>query len=308
MGWFSSFCSWVGDKVKKTVNYVKEKAVQAKNWIKDKYNKFTGKDMADKAKRIYEESRKKYDNASSNYKKEVDNYSNEIKKHVESINANKVLIKRTLFVELVKLLECIKEVEISQAFAKEAMNYTAYEPSGLRSQSQIMKIDFDNEPIKNNLKALFTLGFWTRKQARESLDEAEVEAKKVDDEIARMDAELVKIRSMANALSNISIYFDKLVEMYNILLQRVHASIDYLYVRNMTFAGMPIKDKMSIRSLPLAQIKELEAIVTASQIMKVMVETNIMEVKDTSVQTRLLDLDKKLMRDKVKFEEAYKAA
>jgi len=96
--------------------------------------------------------------------------------------------------------------------------------------------------------------------------------------------------------------------MYNILLQRVHASIDYLYVRNMTFAGMPIKDKMSIRSLPLAQIKELEAIVTASQIMKVMVETNIMEVKDTSVQTRLLDLDKKLMRDKVKFEEAYKAA
>ena len=308
MGWFSGFCSWVGDKVKKAANYVKEKAVQAKNWIKDKYNQFTGKDMADKAKRIYEASRKKYDEASSNYKKEVDKYSNSIKKHIESINANKVLIKGTLLVELVMLLELVKEVEIAQTFTKEAMNYTAYKPSGLRSRSQIIKIDFDNEPIKNNLKAIFTLGFWTRKEARESLHEAEVESKKVDDEIARMDAELVKIKSMENALSNISMYFDKLVEMYNVLLQRVHASIDYLYVRNMTFAGMPIKDKMSIRSLPLAQIKELEAIVTASQIMKVMVETNIMEVKDTSVQTKLLDLDEKLAQDKIKFEEAYKAA
>ena len=157
MGWFSGFCSWVGDKVKKAANYVKEKAVQAKNWIKDKYNQFTGKDMADKAKRIYEASRKKYDEASSNYKKEVDKYSNSIKKHIESINANKVLIKGTLFVELVRLLELVKEVEISQTFTKEAMNYTAYKPSGLRSQSQIMKIDFDNEPIKNNLKAIFTL-------------------------------------------------------------------------------------------------------------------------------------------------------
>ena len=46
-------CSWFCDKVKKAYNYVKEKAVQAKNWIKDKYNKFTGKDMADKAKEIY---------------------------------------------------------------------------------------------------------------------------------------------------------------------------------------------------------------------------------------------------------------
>ena len=287
--------------VKKAASYVKEKVTNV-------YNKFTGKDMADKAKEIYEASRKKYDEASSNYKKEVDKYSNEIKKHIESVNANKVLIKGTLFAELVKLLECIKEVEISQAFSKEAMNYAAYKPSALRSQSQIMKIDFDNEPIKNNLKALFTLGFWTRKQARESLHEAEIEAKKVDDEIARMNAEVIKIKSMEGALSNIAMYFDKLVEMYNVLLQRVHASVDYLLVRNMTFAGMPINNKMSIRSLPLAQIKELEAIVTASKIMKVMVETNIMEVKDTTVQTKLMDLDNNLRQNKIKFEEAYKAA
>ena len=76
----------------------------------------------------------------------------------------------------------------------------------------------------------------------------------------------------------------------------------------MTFAGMPINNKMSIRSLPLAQIKELEAIVTASQIMKVMVETNIMEVKDTTVQTKLMDLDNNLRQNKIKFEEVYKAA
>ena len=68
--------------VKKVASCVKDAVVTAKDWLKDKYNKFTGKDMADKAKQIYEASRKKYEDASSKYKKEVDKYSNNIKKHI----------------------------------------------------------------------------------------------------------------------------------------------------------------------------------------------------------------------------------
>lgn len=275
-------------KVKETVStckdnfksYVKEKKENLKNNITNMWNKFSGKDKFLEAEKIYAEISERYNRRRKEFQKSVVVYTEKIEKHVDTINKSKEKIKYELFVEMAKKMKQIKDIEISKDFSVEAYLSEVIEFDSIRSKSQLYKIDFNKHKFKTSVQAVFTLGFYTRKKAKETLFAVQEEEMKLNAEIAKMDAELVKLKAIESSLENVALYFTSLIELYENLLLRLDSSINYLFVRCMSFAHKLVHAEMSIKRLPKMNQKEVEAIITASKILKAMTDAQITSVED----------------------------
>lgn len=285
------FFGWVGAKLSAAKEKVVEKVTEAKEWVVEKasavkekvtnaWNKFTGKKTFEEAEELYERISERYNSRRKRFETEVDDYTNRIEKHVEVINQGKEKIKRELFPEMAKKIEKIKDITVSEDFSVEAYMAAALSFDSVRSKSELYKIDFNKHKFKTTVQAIFTLGFYTRKKANETLYAVQEEEKKIDNEIAKMDAEIVKLKAIEQSLDNVEIYFTSLIEVYGNLLIRLDNSVNFLYVRSMAFAHKLVHQEMSIRRLPVMQRKEVEAIITASKILKDMADAQITSVED----------------------------
>ena len=105
--------------------------------------------------------------------------------------------------------------------------------------------------------AILTLGFYTRKKAKETLERVREEKKRLEEEMARMDAELVKLRRIKDALELISEYYISLIELYRVLLSRLDNSVNFLMIRCISSAKKLISNQMSIKLLPKTQQAEI---------------------------------------------------
>ena len=93
-----------------------------------------------------------------------------------------------------------------------------------------------------------------------------------------MDVETKRLEGIDTSLGNIERYFASMTEIYENLLIRIDNSINFLFVRCMSFAHKIVRQEMSVRYLSKIQIKEIEAIITASKILKQMAETQIVSI------------------------------
>lgn len=286
MGWFSSICSAassfvsgavsvaksavsavvdVGKKVvEKTVDTVKtvgqwakDKAVAAKDWVVDKWKDFTGQNMAEKAQELLEAAKEKYEKATRDFEVKSSDLVNRIGKKIKNINELKLKLLKNHFVKYKILLSEFRDIEESKkAFIEENFNHSfVYE--NIRTIEQVMKIDFVNHPIKNNLLAIFTLGFMTRKKAKESLEQAERETAKVDLNISKMNAEIVRLESIEKSLENIEVFFMELTNLLEKAIISVQSEINrksLLRVLKNVFSS----EKHSVRDLPKVSQKYLE--------------------------------------------------
>ena len=268
---------WLGRKIKS--GYEK-----AKDWVKEKttnvWNAFTGKKTFDEAAELYNRISERYNSRRKRFESDVDKYSQSIEDHVNVINQCKERIKKELFPQMAEKLKKICDVNITDKFSFEEFEIGNYSFDELRAKEKLYKIDFNKHPIKNNILAVLTLGFYTRKKSKETLYAVQEEEVKINTEIAKMDIETKRLEAIEMSLSNVDKYFVDLVEIYENLLVRLDSSINFLFVRCMSFAHKIIKQEMSIRYLSKIQIKEIEAIVTASQILKIMTETQIVSLEN----------------------------
>lgn len=258
--------------VKRGVEAVKEKVTNV-------WNRFTGKENFDKADRLYAEITERYNSKRKQFESDISKYTGLIERHVEVINSSKEKIKAELFLEMARKLEKIKDIQVSKDFSVEAYMAEALSFDNIRSKSELYKIDFNKHKFKTTFQAVFTLGFYTRKKAKETLQAVEEEEQKIKNEITKMDAEIKKIKLIEESLANVEYYFTSLIELYENLLIRLDSSINYLFVRSMAFAHRLVHTEMSIKRLPKMQQKEVEAIITVSKILKEMTDAQITSIE-----------------------------
>lgn len=318
MGFFSSICSGlgscvkaaistakaVGSAVKSAVTTVVEKGKEVVDTVIEKgkevvnkvietrekvgsviregvtnlWNKFSGEDKQIEADRIYEEMTKRYNTRRQLFEDRMQELSEKIESHVQKINASKSKIKMVLFPALADKISKLKDVNIDEKFSIEEFKANEIELDSVRGKSQLYKIDFKEHRFKTTVQAIFTLGFYTRKKAQETLDAVREEEAKVNTEIKKMDAYTKKIETIEISLANDVVYFEQLIELYERLLVRLDNTVNVLYIKCISFAHRLIKEEMSIKWLSTVQRKEVEAIVTASLILKEMAETQLLAV------------------------------
>lgn len=309
MGLFGGFFGKVVSGIKSVASAVVETAKKVGSAIKqgatNVWNKFSGKDTFEEAERLYSEISQRYNSKRKQFEESVDSITNKIESHVEVINRSKEKIKTELFLKMAKKMDKIKDINVSKDFSVEAYMAAALSFDSVRTKSQLYKIDFNKHKFKTAVQAIFTLGFFTRKKAKETLYAVQEEESKINAEIAKMDAEMVKLRAIEESLANVEYYFTSLIELYENLLIRLDSSVNYLYVRCMSFAHKLVNTEMSIRRLPKMQQKEVEAIITASKILKAMSDAQITSVED---REKVNSYSKEMKQQHEELNKAYQAA
>ena len=292
------FCAWLGEKIsngwekcKEFAADVKDKVCEGAKKVKEKvtnmWDTFTGKKAYKEAKeryeklcQIYEEKKQEFKSCSKKYVKQIEN-------HVNEINILKKVIKTELFPAFAIKMQKIKDIEVGSEFSIEEFKEFEFNISDkVRKKEELFKIDFDKHPIKSNFLAIVTFGFLTRKKAKESLQAVIDEENRLSEDMARMDAEIARLVQINSSLENVEYYFKTLVEVYEKLLVRLDNSINYLYVRCLSFAKKIVHQNLSIRNLPIMQQKEIEAIVICSKILKSMTDASILAQKTEKAYTK----------------------
>lgn len=298
MGFFGGMWS----KIKSGVSWVKEKAKSACNWVNEKHsnfwNKFSGKDKFLEAERLYDKITEKYNKRRSEFDRDVDDIVGKIENHVERINEYKNKIRKVLFVRMVENISKLKDVDVDKTFTAEEYIATVLTTDGVRSKDSLYTIDFKAHKFKTAVQAILTLGFYTRKKAKETLYAVQEEESKINEEIAKMDAETTKLKGIEASLENVELYFENLISIYEQLLVRLDNSVKYLSFRCMSFAHKLIDKNLSIKLLPKMQQKEIEAIITASKILKKMTDTKLISVENKS-QVDSFSKDSKHYHDEI---------
>ena len=309
MGIFGGFIRKIGSAAKKVgtavVSGVKKVGTAVTNGVKNVAARVSGKDKYEEAQRLYDEISKRYNEKREHFQKEIERSTALIEEHVKSINDSKRMIKRELFPAMANKISKIKDIRISDEYSVEEYIESVLNVDSIRSREQLFTIDFNAHKVKTTFQAIFTLGFYTRKKAKETLCNVKEEESKINSEISRMDSELNKINIIEKSIKQVADMFTSVIEMYNNMLIRLDSSINYLLVRSLAFAHQIVGKQMSVKVLPMMQQKEVEAIYTASKILKVMAETQLLNVEK---QKDVQEYDRKISDNKKEFESKYKAA
>ena len=262
----------VANTARSVVNYAKEKADVVRTKVTNTWNTFTGKNTYNEAKALYDKIKTTYEKKKKEFDTMLASYLSSIEKHVTAINAARQLIKNNLFKSFAEDLRRITGVEETYHFAIDSFTYDAPSLTGIKARKEVFKIDFDKDKIKTTIQAVFTLGFWTRKRAKETLLAVKEQEKVVNDEIAKMDGTIRKLKMIDKSLDNIEYYFESLISIYTRILDRVNHAVNGLYVRCLIKAHKVVGSEMLVAHLPKVHQEELQAAITATKILKVMAE------------------------------------
>ena len=266
---------WIGIKVR---------AVAAA--ISRGYKSFSGQATFEEADRMYEDIKKRFEEHKAFFEKEVENISSQIEEHVQSINKSKETIKTELFPAFAEKMHILKDIPVSESYLKEYFNGSNLKVDSIKTKANLYLIDFKKNPFKSNALAIISLGFYTRKKAKETLEKVREEKKRLEEEMVRMDSELTKLKAINEALDIIASYYTSMVELYNALLSRLDNSVNFLIIKCLSYAHKIVHEQMSIKLLPKTQQAEIMAMVSISKIMKTMVDTKIILEGKTDIIQR----------------------
>lgn len=203
----------------------------------------------------------------------------------------------------------LKDITVSDEYLKEYFSGTTLKVDSMKSKADLYLIDFKKNPFKSNSLAIVTLGFYTRKKAKETLERVKEEKKRLEEEIARMDSELVKLRNIKQALELIAEYYLSLIELYRALLNRLDNSVNFLMIRCISFAHKLVREQMSIKLLPKSQQAEIMAMVSISKVLKSMVDKNItMEGKTEKISSNVAAVKEEMRKQKEEIKKLNEAA
>ena len=174
MGIFGGFIRKIGSAAKKVgtavVSGVKKVGTAVTNGVKNVAARVSGKDKYEEAQRLYDEISKRYNEKREHFQKEIERITALIEEHVKSINDSKRMIKMELLPAMVNKISKIKDIRISDEYSVEEYIESVLNVDSIRSREQLFTIDFNAHKVKTTFQAIFTLGFYTRKKAKETFD------------------------------------------------------------------------------------------------------------------------------------------
>lgn len=285
------------DKGKKIVKSVAEKT-------SNMWNGFTGKDKYDEANALYDKLSCCYNEEKTIFDRESKISIDAIEVNIIKINDYKKMIFTNLFSEMVEKLSKIKDVEIPSEFLQEKYRTEGLRVDKIKKRDELFSIDFDKNKFKVYTLAIFTLGFFTRKKAKETLLRVKDEELKINAEIEKMKAELKKLKAIEMSLSNAVEYFESMVQVYSQLLTRLDNTMNTFYMKSMIFTHKLASKNFSLKMLPVVSIKEIQALITASKVLKKIGETNFSSVEVEKVKV----FSKETMKSKEILENTLKVA
>lgn len=239
------------------------------------WNAVTGKDKFLEAKKLHEELMARYKRQQKLYQEQVEARSLAIEGRLKAINGFKQRIFDTQFPRFVSLANRLHNVRIAGTHFEEYFDDKLMEvasASGVRSKAELFEIDFDNLGFREVALSVLTLGTYSRKKAKESLQQVKDEAVRVEEEIAKMEAQITKIEVVEKSIGQVELYFDELIANYGRLLDRFEYGINSQRILQLGMNPEVFAARLDFRLLPVAHIKEFQALFNLSVVLKRMAQ------------------------------------
>lgn len=277
MGLFSKAKSWCSKKY----NQAKEIASDAYDYVKEKGSKVigavTGKNTFDEAEELRLEIKDRYDKAKFEYDKEVKEIFSKLEAKINTINYHKKDIFDNHFERFKTIGYRLHNINI------EGKNFLEYfddnitkmkKQDGLKDKSELYSkngaIDFNNLTSKQVVLGIFTLGLFTRRAAKKSLDNVKAEEKRINNEITEMKAHITKLKVVEKSINNVAEYFEVLIQSYSKLLDRFGYGISSQILKANLNNQKLANGKLDFKLMPIVHIEEFQALFNLSIVLKQM--------------------------------------
>jgi hypothetical protein len=269
MGFWSavkSVCRSVRDTVSHAYDTVKEKC--AKVW-----NAFTGKHYTDEAESIYDEINERYKKSKIEYEDAVKEIGESIESKISHLNTFKADIYQNHFKRFISVASRLHNVTVKGVPFAELFDDSILEikkETGVRKKEDLFLIDFDKMGFFDTAGMILSLGFFSRKKAKESLEQVKRERTRVDAEIVEMAAQQTKLKVVAESIDNVVEYFEQLIANYEALLGRFEFGIQTQRFKQMSQANNVFALKLNFKHMPIVHIEEFQALFNLSIVLKQM--------------------------------------
>jgi hypothetical protein len=230
MGWFKSACSKVCGAAKtiakKVATGVSNACSVVKKGASKVYGIVTGKENFDKAKELYQKIQSEIEAADKDYTAFSNQISKDIQSAVTGINSAKKDLIASGFNRFINITSRIAAWEVVINQTSEEFEYKRIKIDGMKNKEDLFLIDFDEHIFKSNLKALVSLGFWSRKEAKETLHKVQEQEKVVEHEIVKIAAEKKRLNLVLESLTQIERYFSELTQSYSLILDELGYAVN----------------------------------------------------------------------------------
>lgn len=274
---FGRIGSWASSKISSMV----DKAVEVGRKVIDKvvekgakcWNAFTGKTTFDKAEQLYQEITERYDKKKTQYDHSSAKLIEDIDTRVSAINRFKQDIYDVQFSRFISLSNRLHNVTVKgqpfeELFSDAILEVKASESVGQREA--LFLIDFNKFDLVRVASYVLTLGFYSRKKAKQTLLKVQEEEARINEEIAKMQSHLRQLEVVAKSIDNVVEYFDVLISNYSKLLDRFEYGIQTQRHKQMSQSGDIFAHKLDFRLIPIAHIEEFQALFNLSIVLKQM--------------------------------------
>ena len=261
--------------------------------VQSGYEIFTGRDKEREAEKLLDRLQKRARSKEQEFQDFADKIQKRIDLELEKLNDMRDKLNYGDFRRFERLCAMFANWDVAPVRKERSEKLKEHHVEPVKERKDLFKIDFRNHPIKSNLKALCSLGFWSRKEAKETLLKVQEEEHRLDLDIKRLDAEKNRLSLLADALEQVVAQIIRVhQEYYHRLLDEVDYSVNFLRCCYFLQTNETPPSKMDIAMLPLRHIECLNNADKATRILCEIGNYRFIENTQFSVTKREQDFDK----------------
>ncbi|QQX81373.1 DNA repair protein [Shewanella sp. KX20019] len=265
--------SWAASKCRSIKNAVSNVIDKVKETVSKVWNAFTGKYYTDEAEAIYDEINEKYKKSKIEYEDAVKIMGDSIESKISHLNNFKTDIYQKHFNRFIKIASRLHNVTVQGVPFTELFDDSILEiknETGVSHKQDLFLIDFNKMGFLDTAGMILTLGFFSRKKAKESLEKVKQEQIRVNAEIETMRSQQTKLAVIAESIDNVVEYFEQLITHYESLLERFEFGIQTQRFKKMSQADNVFELKLNFKHMPIVHIEEFQALFNLSIVLKQM--------------------------------------
>lgn len=269
MGWFSK----IWNAGKRIISKIKDTVVDIVTNPSKVWNGLTGRTKFEQAEALLKEIEERYSTSKSDYDEAISEISTKIKEKVSNINYHKKDIYDIHFTKFVSLGNRLHNLSIKGKNFLEYFDDSITQVKtldGVRSKDELYMIDFNNLKFTEIAFGILTLGFSTRKKANQTLFKVKEEETRINEEIKKMQSQIVKAKVILESIDTVDEYFTILIQNYSKLLDRFEYGIKSQTQKNILKRNFLNNGKIDFKMIPIMHIEEFHALFNLSIVLKQM--------------------------------------
>ncbi|MEA2019706.1 MAG: PqqD family protein [Campylobacterota bacterium] len=291
MGFFSKVWNGVKNTVKKVAKAVVDTVKDPIGTAKKVWNGITGKSTFDEAEVLIKDIEDRYDKAKFEYEKDVQDILSQLEVKINTINYHKKDVFDNHFDRFKNIGDRLHNINIEGKSFLEYFDDSITEikvQDGVKARVDLYEIDFNNLSFTDIGFGIITLGFSTRKKAKQTLIKVQEEEVRIDEEIAKMKSQVIKLKVILKSIDNVAEYFEVLIQSYSKLLDRFTYGISSQILKTTVNNKKLENGKLDFKLMPIVHIEEFQALFNLSIVLKQMATMGYLnqdgEIEDTDIE------------------------